>query len=772
LTTPAGVAELKKTEEIFRLALESAPSGIVVTNQEGTIILVNSYTEKLFGYKREELIGQKVEMLLPPRYRDKHGSHRHGYYADPSARLMGQGRDLFGLRKDGKEVPVEIGLNPIQTEQRIVVVSTIVDITERKRAEEENRNFFTLSLDMLCIAGFDGYFKKLSPSWEKTLGFTVEELCTKPFLEFVHPEDREKTIAEAQKLSTGIDVISFENRYLCKNGSYKWILWNAASSLKEELIYASARDVTEKKRAEKETKKLMEQALVESELKYRELVDEVNDGYYITDKEGVMTFVNSALTKILGYKHPEELIGRNFMELLSPDMAQEVKAYYRNLMEGKKVEEFSISKIIRPDGKEVYLEVKPVPTHKDSKIAGSKGIIRDITERKQLEQQLRQSQKMEAVGRLAGGIAHDFNNLLTVIIGYSQIIHNRLPEDDPLRKDAEEVRKSAMRAASLTKQLLAFSRKQVLQPKKMNLNNVVTETEKMLGRVIGENIELVTVTSPMLGSVMADPGQIEQVIMNLVVNARDAMEEGGKLTIETTNVILDENYARLNPGAKPGHYAMLAVTDSGSGMDNETLSHLFEPFFTTKAPGKGTGLGLSTVYGIIKQSGGYISAYSEVNKGTSFKVYLPLVSGTPQAAEANKTGKIVYKPSETILLAEDEETVRTLAVRILSDQGYMVLETGDPLQAIQIMQNHKGKIDLVITDIIMPGMTGLGLVQRIQITHPDVKVLYISGYTDTAMLHQGVLESDTAFLQKPFTPQALLKKVREVILGTNIISPQ
>lgn len=529
----------------------------------------------------------------------------------------------------------------------------------------------------------------------------------------------------------------------------------------------------ELKEAEARREKVrMEQALVESELKYRELVDEVSDGFFIMDNEGVTTFANLALAKMLGFRHPSELIGKNFMGFLSPDVKEEVLNHFKNAMQAKSVSETIISKIIRPDGKEKYLEIRPSFIYNDDKVIGSRGVMRDITERKQLEQQLRQSQKMEAVGRLAGGIAHDFNNLLTVIIGYSQIIHNRLPEDDPLRKDAEEVRKSAMRAASLTKQLLAFSRKQVLQPKKINLNNVVTETEKMLGRVIGENIELVTVTSPMLGSVMADPGQIEQVIMNLVVNARDAMEEGGKLTIETTNVVLDENYARLNPGAKPGHYAMLAVTDSGSGMNNETLSHLFEPFFTTKAPGKGTGLGLSMVYGIIKQSGGYISAYSEVNKGTTFKVYLPLVSGTPQAEGANKTGKIAYKPSETILLAEDEETVRNLAARILSDQGYKVLEAGEPLQAIQIMQNHKEKIDLIITDIIMPGMIGLGLVQRIQSTHPDVKVLYISGYTDTAMLHQGVLESDTPFLQKPFTPQTLLKKVREVILGTNIISPQ
>jgi len=542
-------------------------------------------------------------------------------------------------------------------------------------------------------------------------------------------------------------------------------------------VFATARDVStvdrELRDAEsRKERKRMEGVLLESESKYRELVDEVNDGFSINDNEGVITFTNKALAKMMGFLHPNELIGKNFKEFISPDVQKEVLANYKNLREGKKVEDTIISKIIRPDGTTKYLEVKPNLIYKDGKIVGTREVVRDITERKQLEDQLRQSQKMEAVGRLAGGIAHDFNNLLTVILGYSQILQNRLPAEDPLRKDVEEIKKSAQRAASLTKQLLAFSRKQVLQPRKLNLNNVVTETERMLRHLIGENIELVTVTAPMLGSVMADPGQIEQVILNLVVNSRDAMSKGGKLTVETANVHLDQRFVRVNPGAKIGHHAMIAVTDTGSGMDKETLAHLFEPFFTTKPPGKGTGLGLSTVYGIVKQSGGYISAYSEINKGATFKVYLPLVSGASQVEEANKTGKILYKSSETILLAEDEETVRNLATRILSDQGYKILEAAEPLQAIQIMQNHKEKIDLIITDIIMPGMTGLGLVQRIQVTHPDVKVLYISGYTDTTMLHQGVLESDTAFLQKPFTPQALLKKVREVLLGANIVPPQ
>ncbi len=523
---------------------------------------------------------------------------------------------------------------------------------------------------------------------------------------------------------------------------------------------------------ERREKRRMEQALIESEEKYRELVDEVNDGFYISDSEGVLLFANKALAKMLGYEHPEKLIGKKFLEFITPETVEEVDKRFGGLVKGETHYEISVSKIIGADGKERYLEVKPSLILKEDKVVGARGVIRDITERQLLEQQLRQSQKMEAVGRLAGGISHDFNNLLTVMIGYCQMVEKKIPEDNPLHKDVQEIKKSAIRAASLTKQLLAFSRKQILQPEKMNLNNIVAEMDVMLRRVIGEDIELLSVTCPELGLVMADPGQIEQVIMNLVVNARDAMPDGGKLTLETANVHLSENFVRLNPGAKAGHYAMIAITDTGCGMDANTLSKLFEPFFTTKAPGKGTGLGLSTVYGIIKQSDGYISVYSEVGTGTTFKVYLPLVSGSVVDQKTGSgTGKVpLYKPTETILLAEDEEAVRNLAQRILSEQGYKVLAASDALQALQILQEHKGKIDLLITDMIMPGMTGLGLVQRVQANYPQIKVMYISGYTDTAILHQGLLEPSTAFLQKPFTPHTLLKKIREVLTGANIIS--
>jgi two-component system cell cycle sensor histidine kinase/response regulator CckA len=379
------------------------------------------------------------------------------------------------------------------------------------------------------------------------------------------------------------------------------------------------------------------------------------------------------------------------------------------------------------------------------------------------EEQLRQSQKLEAVGQLAGGIAHDFNNLLTVITGYSDLTMGKLRPEDPLRTYIEEIKKAGDRATSLTRQLLAFSRKQVLQPKILNLNSVISDLEKLLRRLIGENIELRTVLETELGSVKADPGQIEQVIMNLAVNARDAMPGGGKLTVETQNINLDEEYANLHIAVNAGRFVMLAVTDTGTGMDPATRKHIFEPFFTTKEVGKGTGLGLSTVYGIIKQSGGNVWVYSEVGHGTTFKIYLPCIGEDAQkykpAAEIGAT----VEGTETILLAEDEEVVRKLALQVLTAHGYQVLEAANGGSAFLICERHKGPIHMLVTDIIMPEMGGRELSDRLSLLRPEMKVLYMSGYTDSAILHQGVLDADANFIQKPFTPNDLARKVREVL---------
>ncbi len=398
------------------------------------------------------------------------------------------------------------------------------------------------------------------------------------------------------------------------------------------------------------------------------------------------------------------------------------------------------------------------------------GTAQDITERKQAEEalrqseeQLRQAQKMEAVGRLAGGVAHDFNNLLTAIIGYSDILLNGLGESDPWRPDILEIKKAGERAATLTSQLLAFSRKQVLQPKVLDLNEVVTDMDKMLQRLIGEDIDLITLPDPALGRVKADPGGIEQIILNLAVNARDAMPEGGKLTIETANVDLDESYARGHVTVQPGPYVMLAVSDNGMGMSPETQAHIFEPFFTTKEKGKGTGLGLSTIYGIVKQSGGNIWVYSELGGGTTFKIYLPRVEEALTPVETSTPEDASRQGSETILLVEDDEVIRKLVSVILHDHGYTVLVARNGSEALKISEQHLDPIHLMLTDVVMPQMTVRELTQRLAEMCPQTRVLYVSGYTDEAIVHHGVLDEGMYFMQKPFTAVALLRKVREVL---------
>jgi signal transduction histidine kinase len=390
-------------------------------------------------------------------------------------------------------------------------------------------------------------------------------------------------------------------------------------------------------------------------------------------------------------------------------------------------------------------------------------IARDVTARKKLEAQFLQAQKMEAVGLLAGGVAHDFNNLLTVIKGYAEIMMEGLNPQDAKHGDLEQIIKAGDQAASLTSQLLAFSRKQMLKPEILDLNATIAQMSSMLRRLIGEDIEFVTIPYSDLGFINADPGQIQQIIMNLAVNARDAMQQGGKLTIEAANIDIDEAYVREHPQTKAGSYVMLAISDNGIGMDAGTQARLFEPFYTTKDRGKGTGLGLATVYGIVKQSEGFIWVYSEPQKGTTFKVYFPRVEG--QVKEIRVEGRVEHRLRgyETVLLVEDEPSLRALASRILRERGYSVFEASNGNEALDITQKHVGKIHLVVTDVVMPEMGGRALVSQLKVTRPGIKTLFVSGYTDNAIVHHGILDSDVNFLQKPFTVGSLLSKVREVL---------
>jgi PAS domain S-box-containing protein len=499
-----------------------------------------------------------------------------------------------------------------------------------------------------------------------------------------------------------------------------------------------------------------EEALKRSEAELTALFEAMTDIILVLDTEG--RHLKMAPTKPPHiYKPAAERVGKTLHEVFPKDTADFFLDHVRRALVEGPIHGVEYSLPI--DGKQVWFEGSISPMTKDSVI----WIGRDITGRKILEEQLRQSQKMDAIGQLAGGIAHDFNNLLTAINGFSDLSLRRLEAEDPLRGNIEEVKKAGERAASLTRQLLAFSRKQVLQPKVFGLNSVISELEKMLKRLIGEDIELRTVLDRDTGTVKADPGQIEQVIMNLVVNARDAMPAGGKLTIETKNIDLGDDISHQPGAVDPGQYVMLGISDTGIGMDEETQAHIFEPFFTSKEAGKGTGLGLSTVYGIVKQSDGSIRVYSEQGRGTTFKVYLPRVAENAQVYKRTPDVEENLRGTEIILLAEDEDIVRKLARQVLEMFGYQVLEAPNGGAALLICERHEGPIDLLITDVVMPEMSGTELTDRLIRLRPDLKVLYMSGYTDNAVIHRGVLDEGTNFLQKPFTPGALARRVREVL---------
>jgi nitrogen-specific signal transduction histidine kinase/CheY-like chemotaxis protein len=390
-------------------------------------------------------------------------------------------------------------------------------------------------------------------------------------------------------------------------------------------------------------------------------------------------------------------------------------------------------------------------------------LVQDVTERVVLEDRLRQSQKMEAVGRLAGGVAHDFNNLLTVILGYTQLLMDGLPPGSRLAEGTAQIKSAADRAAGITRQLLAFSRKQVRSPRLIDLNNVMLNLDTMLRRLIGEDIEVLTVPAGDLGTVKADPGQIEQVLMNLALNARDAMPTGGKLTLETSNIELDDGYAHERQPVEPGRYVMLAVSDTGVGMSPETLAHIFEPFYTTKEPGKGTGLGLSTVYGVVKASGGYVWVYSELGQGTTFKIYLPRVDQPAQPLSAENRSSGIQRGTETILLVEDDPQLNQLASSVLTHCGYKVLAAATPEEGLALCRTHLHEIHLLVTDVVMPKMNGRQLAEEVARIRPSVKLLYVSGYTGNAIVHYGVLDAGLWFLPKPFSLAALVAKVREVL---------
>ena len=507
-----------------------------------------------------------------------------------------------------------------------------------------------------------------------------------------------------------------------------------------------------------------EAALREAEAGYSTLVEQAPVGIYRSNPAGRFLSANRALACILGYDSPAELLGLDMTRDVYADPAERQRLLDRDSYTEREYDEVEAT-WKRKDGRRltVQLSVRAVRDGSGD-VEYYETFVRDVTEQRRLEGQLLQAQKMEAVGRLAGGVAHDFNNLLTVILSYSDLLLEDLPPEIPDRADVAEIRKAAVAASSLTRQLLAFSRQQVLEPRVLDVNTVVASTEKLLTRLLGEDVSLTTTLAAALGAVKVDPGQLEQIIMNLAVNARDAMPRGGRLSIETANVEMDESYVHGHPLARPGHYVMLTVSDTGTGMDAATQARIFEPFFTTKEAGKGTGLGLATVYGIVRQSSGFIWVYSEPGHGTSFKIYLPRVDEpvSPAGAPAPQ----VVGGSETVLVVEDVAAVRAVTRQMLERQGYCVLEAANGATALSLARQHQSAIHLLVTDVVMPEVSGRELADQLVQLRPDMRVLFMSGYTDDAVVRHGILQEGIAYLQKPFTPDTLARKVRAVLDGS------
>ena len=661
------------------------------------------------------------------------------------------------------------------------MVAQIIANDRRRRAEaalraktEELDRYFTSSLDLLCIADTDGYFRRLNSEWERTLGYSLEDLENKRFMDFVHPDDRDATLAVAAKLQRQSPILNFENRYRCKDGSYRWIEWRSLPAGK--LIYAAARDITERKRAETE--------LRESERRMAQIIEFLPDATFVIDMEGKVTAWNRGMETLTGLRSAD-MAGKGGFAYAVPfygkprpvliDLAMkpdpEIAATYVTYhQDGERL----LSETYLPDFMDrgpTWLWNTASPLHDpEGRIVGAIESIRDITHHKNAEEegerlqaQLNQAQRMESVGRLAGGVAHDFNNMLQAILGHTELALGHVEPGGPVAGDLQEIRKSAERSADLVRQLLAFARRQTISPKVLDLNNTVEGTLKMLQRLIGEDIDLAWLPERGLWRVKVDPGQIDQILANLAVNARDAIEGVGKLTIETGNVFLDKTYCIDHAGFVPGEYVLLAVSDNGAGMAKEALEHLFEPFFTTKEVGKGTGLGLATVYGIVKQNDGFINVYSEPGRGTTFKIYLPRHRAGSSQESRESRSEPAPRGQETVLLVEDEPAILEMITKMLERQGYTVLAARTPGEAVRLAGEHPSEIHLLVTDVVMPEMNGRELAKRLLSLHPRLKKLFMSGYTANVIAHHGVLDEAVHFLQKPFSMKDLASKVRDTI---------
>jgi PAS domain S-box-containing protein len=753
---------LRESEERYRSLLENSDDAILLTVPDGGILKANPSACRMFGRTEAEItrmgrngVVDTTDPRLPIALEER---KRTGKFRG----------ELTFLRRDGQPFPGELTSVVFQGKGGQPRSSMIIrDITDRKRFEEmflRINKAVESSSDAIGMSSAQGHHFYHNKAFTELFEYTPEELEAAGGGQAAYADKSVArkvfdTIMSGGSWSGEVEMISKSGR--------KFPVELRADAITDESgniigLVGVHTDITERKRTE--------DALRESEERYRTLVETSPDAISLLDLNLNIVMVNRPALALYGYESPEEVVGRSALNFIAPqDRPRAVKeiqqvlekgslanSEYTQLRKGDVLFPAELSASLILDGEKRPLAI--ICVTRDISIRK-----RSEEERTALEDQLRQSQKMEAIGQLAGGVAHDFNNLLTVIKGYCQLSLAEMKESTPIKDVLEVINKATEKAADLTRQLLAFSRRQIMEVRVLDLNALLQNLDKMLRRIIGEDIELVMLLGEDLGRVKADPGQIEQVVMNLAVNAKDAMSKGGKLIIETANRELDEAYARAHVAVTPGRYVMIAVSDTGAGMGPEVRDRVFEPFFTTKGKGRGTGLGLSMVYGIVKQSNGNIWVYSEPGKGTTFKIFLPRVDEPAEKLKVQETGEEFPRGSETILVVEDDKEVRNLAVRILKRQGYTVLDGSYGDQAFNVCRQHKGPIHLLLTDVVMPGMDGRALSESLSQLHPEMKVLYMSGYTDDAIVRHGVMAKGMNYIQKPFTVNGLTKKVREVL---------
>ncbi|HTX34579.1 MAG TPA: PAS domain S-box protein [Bryobacteraceae bacterium] len=763
-----------QAEETLRTLLEASPAAIVALDPRNCVVAWNPAAEHLFGWTTAEVIGRLLP-CVPPELQGNIEALRE------KLRLGGSvcGLPVEGLRKDGSRIRLSLSRSLLRDERGEVTgdMAVLSDITAQKAAEEAlqvSEALFRATFDQAAVGmnhvSLDGRFLRVNRRFCEITGYPEAELLQLGYRDITHPADLVDDDDHRRQLLDNVQAsYSREKRYLRKDGSTVWVQRTAsvvrAPSGEPLHLMAAVQDITERVRAREE--------LRQSEARLRQLVEHAPEGIAVVC-DLRYRYLNPALSRLFG-EGAADLLGRRVVDRLQPDDRALAERLWQRLMAGEAVPPSELRGTTLA-GRPILVEVSAAPIEYDGQPAALV-FYRDITERRRdeeerlrLELQLQHSQKMESIGRLAGGVSHDFNNLLTIINGYCEMLLAEEGLAESTREPLEEIRAAGTRASSLTQQLLAFSRKQIAEPRVLNLNGVVQESERMLRRLIGENVHITTGLAGDLGMVIADRGQMHQVLMNLVVNARDAMPDGGTIAIQTSNVQVDSEGAAGHPEARPGAFVTLSVTDNGIGMTAETKRQVFEPFFSTKPRSAGTGLGLSTVYGIVKHSGGWIEVRSQLNRGSTFRVYLPLTAAPAEEAPAESGTSAPAggapadaRGAETVLVVEDQGEVRRMVLAILRQNGYRLLEAADGTEAVSMSERYDGPIDLMVTDVVMPGMNGRELAERMLRLRPAMKILYISGYSADVLAPEGVLAPETAYLAKPFSPAELSRKIREVL---------